>query len=110
MEWEIHDFNFSGDSAYSETALPHPAIIFKVIEGTTIAFVIPLTSKVEKSYLPFTVIMKKNDENHLVKDSLAEVFQMRSIDFRRIKSGSIGNVDEAKRTEIKQVLKRMFEL
>ena len=108
MEWEIHSFNFSGESAYSETAYPHPAIILKVIDGTTMAIVIPLTSKVEKNYLPFTVSIKVNDENGLKKDSLAEVFQLRSIDLRRIKSMSIGQVEEAKRTEIKQVIKVML--
>lgn len=110
MEWELHYFNFSGESAYSETAYPHPAIILKIIEGTTMAIVIPLTSKVDKSYLPFTVLIKSSNENGLKQDSLAEIFQLRSIDLRRIKSEAIGNVDELKRDEIKHIIKSMLDL
>lgn len=69
-----------------------PGLVFaKHLTG--LATIIPLTSSKEALQYPFTQLVQKSAINLLSKDSVALIFHMRSVDFKKRNRGSLGKID-----------------
>lgn len=62
---------------------------------TGLATVIPFTTGETAKSFPFTQKIQKNSTNLLDKDSVALIFQMRSVDFQKRYKGQLGKIDGA---------------
>lgn len=109
---QIQYFSFSeADSKGHETAYLHPAFILKMIVEMGMLFVVPLTHNVAKAKnYPFTVFIPKTKENGLKDNSIAEVFQARTIDPKFRLGEPAGFLESDKIEEIKLTLKKMLNL
>ena len=84
-----------------------PAIVIKALNELNMCIIIPLTSKIESQRLPYTVLIKKAHSTNLKEDSVALVFQLRSID-NKIIGNEIGKLEEYQIGKIKAMMKEMF--
>ena len=86
-----------------------PAIIVSDTK-TDLVLLIPLTSNLNAlKKLPFTMEIKKSNENNLDKDSVALVFQLQALDKRRIKN-KIGVLEKDKIEEINKMLLKILNI
>ena len=86
-----------------------PAIVIADTK-TDLALLIPLTSNLESMRkLPFTVEIKKSNDNKLEKDSVALVFQIQAIDKKRILS-KIGNIEDYYLEKIDRTIKELLKI
>ena len=105
---DIYHAEFPSSSRH-EQAGRRPAIVLADIPKVEMAIVVPLTSSLERSKLPFTLPISPSKENGLLEESIALIFQVRSLHKSRFgkKLGVIGHKDlEA----IKAMLADMFKI
>ena len=81
--WQV-DVTYT-DSQGHEQAGVRPCLIIKEFENTEMLLLIPLTGELSAEHLPFTTKIENNDVNGLDCDSIALVFQMKSISKSRLK-------------------------
>jgi len=74
------------------------------------SIVIPLTSTLDALRFPFTAAIEKTNSNGLRNDSVALIFQIRSISNRRLTSEAIGMLTEEKIEKIKEVIRQTLNL
>ncbi len=70
---------------------------------------IPLTTSISTSRFPHTIKIKQSKENGLKKVSIAMVFQIRSLDKRRILHVA-GHLEEQYMKEIEESLQELLSL
>ncbi|MBI3392684.1 MAG: type II toxin-antitoxin system PemK/MazF family toxin [Nitrospirae bacterium] len=71
--------------------------------------IVPLTGQIKALDFPGTLRIAPDASNHLQKESVALVFQLRAIDRRRLKS-KIGTLSAETLTEIKNAVKDIVSL
>ena len=86
-----------------------PCIVYKVNEFVHMYTIIPLTSTLKIGNLPHTLTIKPSQNNGLTKKSIAMIFQLRSLSFKRFKS-KIGTISCENMIRIKNVLIDYFDL
>ncbi len=101
---ELWNLNFPSIGGREQSGI-RPCII---IADTVIdlVIVVPLTSNVYSLNLPNTFEIKKSNKNNLEKDSFALVFQIQSLDKKRL----ISKIGELEENLIKQLNISMKEL
>ncbi len=85
-----------------------PALILADTK-TDLIIVIPLTSNLQALRFPYTIEIKKSNKNNLDENSVALLFQVQSIDKRRLIK-KIGIVEENYLNEIDEHLKSLIKL
>lgn len=85
-----------------------PALILSDTK-TGLVIVIPLTTNYETLKYSNTLEIKKSKINNLDKDSVALLFQMRSIDKKRL-INKIGNIEESYIIKVNNTLKQMLKI
>lgn len=108
-EYSIYNVDF-GTGKGHEQSYARPAIIFKVINELSMCLVIPLTSKLERLNLPYTIQINKTSTTNLNEESVALVFQLRAIACNRILGSEIGNLDVQQIAKIKNIIKDMLAI
>mgnify|MGYP001570513943 FL=1 len=84
-----------------------PAILMsQTVAGMII--VVPLTTNLEALRFPYTLSILENSTNNLSQNSIALVFQLKSIDKKRVnkKIGRLGNQDM---TKLEKTLKDLLD-
>jgi len=81
-----------------------PAIVVAIHVETELVTVIPLTSNLEASRFPYTLKIKKTYSNGLRTDSIALIFQIRSLSYKRFIK-RIGYIDALSMKRMKALLK-----
>ena|SRR3989344_6176648 len=83
-----------------------PAIIMsQAVAGMII--VVPLTTNLEALRFPYTLSFLPNSMNNLTQNSIALVFQLKSIDKKRIKK-KIGRLSNQDLTKLEKTVKDLF--
>ena len=91
MEYKMYDvvlIDFGSDSLGSEQGGERPAVIIQnnignIYSGTTI--VIPFTSKIKKLNQPTHTLIRKDEKNGLMVDSMALGECVRQVSYERVK-------------------------
>ena len=86
-----------------------PAIIIAIHVETDLTMVIPLTSNSEAMRFPYTLEIKRTKENGLYVDSVALIFQLRSLSVHRFVK-KIGVVDRTTMKRIKSLIRDYLAL
>lgn len=71
--------------------------------------IIPLTSSMNARRFPYSVMIKRSKKNGLPKDSIAMVFQIRSVDKRRVNQ-TLGHLEDIYLAQIEEALANMLLL
>ncbi len=107
--WEVK-LSYPGEGVGHEEKFKHPCIIVKFNKFVDMATIIPLTSNIQAlKEFPFIHIINPNITNGLTKQSIAMVYQIRSLSKQRFiyKRGSLikNNYDA-----IKTLIKDYFQI
>ena len=108
-EYSIYNVDF-GTGKGHEQSYARPAIIFKVINELSMCLVIPLTSKLERLKLPYTMQISRTNTTNLNEESVALIFQLRAIAYDRITGSEIGKLDDQQIAKIKIIIKDMLAI
>lgn len=85
-----------------------PAIILATTEVGMIISV-PLTSKIQAKKFPHTVLINKSERNNLEQDSIALIFQIRSLDKQKFRY-KVGNLEDYYLHKIDEELKSLLKI
>ena len=80
--WQV-DITYTDSQGHEQTG-QRPCLIIKEFENTDMMLVIPFTGEPSAEHLSYTTKIEKNDVNRLDFDSIALVFQMKSISKSRL--------------------------
>ena len=97
------------DTVGHETQKTRPCLVIANSPVAKMITVIPLQSNLDTSNLPYTHLIKKSQKNKLKYDSVAVIFQMRSLDLKRFRI-FIGITDDKDLIKIKTILKDFLNL
>ena len=86
-----------------------PAIVIAIHVETELAMVIPLTSNQDAMRFPYTLEIKKTRDNGLYVDSIALVFQLRSLSVQRFIK-KLGHIDKTTMKRIKSLIRDYLNL
>lgn len=103
-------FNFN-PSAGHEYQGKRPAIVIesdKQISRSSLVTIMPLTSNLDNSFVD-DIVVKCDDKNRLICDSVIKVHNIVSFDYKRF-INRIGVVDADVLEEIKNYLKKHFDI
>ena len=107
--YQIYNVNLGQGTGHEQNG-ERPAILIKIIEEIGICIVVPLTSNLTHSALPYTVQINKTSSTNLTNNSVALVMQVRAISKMRLPNNSIGKLEEYQIRKIKSILKDMLAL
>jgi mRNA-degrading endonuclease toxin of MazEF toxin-antitoxin module len=85
-----------------------PCLIVKVFPTGDMILLIPITGELESERFPYTTKIERTKDNGLDSDSIALVFQMKSISKSRFKYKR-GRLSNSKFNEIRIHFKNIFE-
>lgn len=108
-DYGIYNVDF-GKGEGHEQSYQRPAIIFKNVSEVDLYIVIPLTSNTEHLNLPYTIQINKTSSTNFRENSVALVFQLRTVGKTRIVGSHIGKIEEYQINKIKTIIKDMFAL
>jgi mRNA interferase MazF len=86
-----------------EIGFTRPCVIFSSLDQVQLATIIPITSSLKASRLPFTFQIKADSKNGLDKDSTALIFQLRTLSFDRFNE-KIGKLSDEQFDMIKTLV------
>ncbi len=96
------------DAAGHEQDKTRPAVAM-VKHETKLIVVVPFTTKLESKRFPYTLSVNMSSINGLTSDSIALVFQVRPITFRRFEK-RIGTLEDEHISRIKESLSLYLDL
>ena len=108
-EYSIYNVDF-GIGKEHEQSYSRPAIVFKALHKLSMCLVIPLTSKLERLKLPYTMQISRTNTTNLNEESVALAFQLRAITYDRITGSEIGKLDDQQIAKIKTIIKDMLAI
>ena len=103
--WEV-DITYP-DSQGHEQRGERPCLIIKEFQTGDLILIIPFTGELAAERFPYTTKIERNNTNGLNYDSIALVFQMKSISKSRFKH-KIGKISSRKYNEIEIHIKSVF--
>lgn len=92
------------DAQANEQRGDRPAVIISVHPQTGITMIVPLTKNLDCLRFPYTCKIAKSATNGLTFDSVAIVFQMRSLAIERFQN-KIGIIEDVQLRQIKILIK-----
>ncbi len=106
--WWIKLASKSSEVYGHEQAKTRPCIVIKDNHFTQMTTIIPLTKNKDLLKFPHTCLIKKNQQNNLNHDSVALIFQIRSLSYERYLE-FIGRIDKNELKRIKILIRNYFE-
>ncbi|MFW9970465.1 MAG: type II toxin-antitoxin system PemK/MazF family toxin [Candidatus Odinarchaeota archaeon] len=107
--WWVELSISSTDSVGHETKKKRPCIIIVNNPQIHMTTVIPLTSNLNAINIPDTYLIRKNSKNGLKQDSIALIFQLRSLSYNRYENQT-GIISDTDLKYIKNLIKNYFNL
>ena len=107
--WWVELSITSTDSIGHEQGKLRPCIILVNNPHIQMTTIIPLTSSLKAKDFPDTYLLKMNSKNGLKNDSIALIFQLRSLSYKRYQ-GKNGVVDHKDLANIKELITDYFGL
>lgn len=106
---EIWQINLSDiDAEGHEQKGDRPCMIIREFPLNELVLIIPITGELTiNNRFSFTVLIKKDDGNGLNCDSVALIFQIKSVSKNRLRY-QIGRINNSQYDEIKVQIKEMF--
>ncbi len=105
---EIWNIDLSGSRGHEQKG-SRPGIIWRDLDHVKMAIAIPCTTTKECSKFPHTYLISPSPKNGLSEESLAMVFQVISIDKKRLIK-RLGELDIEDITSISAVMKEMLRV
>ncbi len=105
---EVWTIDLSGSRGH-EQKKERPGIIWRDLDHVKMAVVIPCTTTQESSNFPHTYLISPTPKNGLSEDSIALIFQITSIDKKRLVK-RLGELDAEDMTSIGALLKEMLHI
>ncbi len=102
--WWVQLSYSSSDTVGHEQAHKRPCIILKTNKHVKLNTILPLTSNKNASRFPYTYIIKKTRANKLDTDSVALIFPIRTLSYKRFEN-FIGYISREELERIKILLK-----
>ena len=94
------------DTQAHEQMGERPAIILAVHQESGMTMVVPLTKNQDYTRFPYTCLVKKSNTNGLTLDSVALIFQMRSLGNSASRFlYNMGTIEDAHLKQIKALIK-----
>ena len=107
--WWVDLSSNLNDTIGHETQKTRPCLAVANCKETKFLIIIPFQSNLDANRLPHTLTIKKHQNNGLKKDSVAIIFQMRSVDYMRIRS-YCGTISNQYLFKIKNIIKDLLNL
>jgi len=107
--WEVKLSISATDTVGHEQSKDRPCVVIVNNPHINMTTVIPLTSKLKTQHYPDTILIKKGKENKLKNDSVALIFHIRSLSYKRFLQ-YIGKLKINDLMTIKSRIKNYFEL
>ena len=105
--WDVHlTINIDGAIGH-EQAKKRPCLVIRSNRQVELATIIPLTSNLAATRFSYTYKIPKTYQNKLRKDSIALIFQVRSLSFIRFEE-YIGVLEENEFENIKTLIQDYF--
>ena len=105
--WQV-DVTYT-DSQGHEQKGERPCLIIKEFQAGDMVLIIPFTGELTAERFPYTTKIERSKENGLHSDSIALVFQMKSISKKRFKSKR-GRISSSKYNNIEIHIKNIFRM
>jgi mRNA interferase MazF len=105
---EIWDIDLSGSRGHEQKG-KRPGIIWRDLDHVKMAIVIPCTTTKECSKFPHTHLILPSPKNGLSKESIAMIFQVISIDKKRLIK-RLGELDIEDIASISAIMKEMLRV
>ena len=97
------------DTMGHEQTGQRPALVLGVCPETSLAIVVPFTKNLDASRFPYSYEIKRTASNGLSYDSVALIYQTRSLTFTRFLR-PLGNLEKVHCDRIKKLLKDYLQL
>ena len=107
--WEVRLSISSTDTVGHEQSKDRPCIVIVNNQHISMTTIIPITSNLKTEHYPDTLKIRKNMENKLKSDSVALIFHVRSLSYKRFLK-YIGKLNTISLITIKSRIKNYFEL
>ena len=108
-QWSIWNVDF-GSTLGKEQSGQRPAILIKEFEDHSLCIMIPLTSQLDAERFKYTVKINKTSSTNLRNDSIALLYQMKSISSQRLGRSEIGVLADYQIEKVKGSLRDMMQL
>lgn len=105
--WEV-DVTYTDSQGHEQKGV-RPCLIIKEFKTGDMVLLIPFTGELGAKRFPFTTKIEKSNGNKLKSDSIALVFQMKSISKKRFKYKR-GKISSSKYNNIEIHIKNIFRL
>ncbi len=105
--WQV-DVTYTDSQGHEQKGV-RPCLIIKEFKTGDMVLLIPFTGELGAHRFPYTTKIKRNNKNGLSSDSIALVFQMKSISKNRFKYKR-GIISNSKYNEIETHIKNIFRL
>jgi len=106
--WKI-DIPVNESTGHEQRGI-RPCLVIKDFEESGLILVIPITGNLSLlEFSPYTVKIEADDQNNLENDSVALLYQIKTIDKSLLKH-KIGRLINEKYTQIEIILKEIFRL
>lgn len=110
QEWHIYMAELGTNVGHEQTK-KRPCIVIKSINSSMNMYIeIPLTSNQDALRFPYTLNIDKTNPNGLINNSVALIFQIRSISGVRLEMKPIGILSKEVTEKIKEVIRLMLNL
>ena len=116
LRWQLFKLKFkeiwqvditATDSQGHEQRGERPCLIIKEFQSGDMVLIIPFTGELAAERFPYSAKIERNNTNGLGSDSIALVFQMKSVSKSRFKN-KIGKLSSNKYDEIEIYIKDIF--
>jgi mRNA interferase MazF len=105
---EVWIIDFSGSRGHEQKG-ERPGILWRDLDHVKMAVVIPCTTTQTTNKFPHTYLISPTPENGLSEDSVALLFQIASVDKKRLIK-KIGKLDKEDANSIAEILREMLHL
>lgn len=99
----------SSDTVGHETQKNRPCLVVANNPKTQLITIIPFQSNLDAINLPYTYLIKKHQNNGLKQDSVAVIFQLRSLSYIRFQN-FCGTIKPSDLRKIKDLIKDYLQL
>lgn len=109
QDYEIYDVDFGQGQGHEQSG-ERPAVIVRAMSELGLFTVVPLTSKMERAELPYTVIINSTRSTNLRSASVALVLNVSTVAINRIRGRAIGKLEDYQVEKVKTVFKNLLKL
>ncbi len=107
--WLVELTKTPSDIVGHEEGKTRPCLIIVNNQKVGMTTIIPLTGNLNANRFPHTYTLKKSSKNGLTTDSIALIFQIRSLSYERFITYK-GEIDKQDLTRILEILKQYLKL